>query len=317
MTKLSGNTLSSLPALIESNITKIFRGKNDIVRRAILCILAEGHLLIEDIPGVGKTTLALALSRSLELTFQRIQFTSDLLPADILGVSIFNAKSGAFEFKKGPVFHHIVLADEINRSTPKTQSALLEAMNERQVSMDNETRVLPRPFFVIATQNPYEHYGTYPLPESQRDRFLMRISIGYPSAKYEKEILRDEIDYRSPETLSPVTHKDSVLECIEQVRKVRVDDSLDDYILALIQETRQSPFLELGASPRGSIALRRVAQANAFLEGRNYAIPDDIKSNASAVLSHRVILKSVSGESESAEAEKVIREIVERVSVPV
>jgi MoxR-like ATPase len=308
--------MSSLPQKLEQNIARIFRGKDDIVRKAVLCILAEGHLLIEDIPGVGKTTLALALSKSLDLTFQRIQFTSDLLPSDILGVSIFNSKTNAFEFKKGPIFRHIVLADEINRSTPKTQSALLEAMNERQVSMDNETRPLPRPFFVIATQNPYEHYGTYPLPESQRDRFLMRLSIGYPAAKHEKEILREEIDYRSPETLSPVTQEAGVLECIEQVRKVRVDESIDDYILSIIQETRQSPFLDLGASPRGSIALHRVAQANAFLEGRSYAIPDDVKTNAAAVLSHRVILKSLNGDSESAETERIVREIVERAPVP-
>jgi MoxR-like ATPase len=308
--------MDKTPGQIEANIAKVFRGKEDVVRRAVLCLLAEGHLLIEDIPGVGKTTLALALSKSLGLSFQRIQFTSDLLPSDILGVSIFNAKSGAFEFKSGPIFHHIVLADEINRSTPKSQSALLEAMNERQVTLDSGTHFLPDPFFVIATQNPYEHYGTYPLPESQRDRFLMRLSIGYPEAADEKEILREEIDFRSVEKISAVVQKDEVSAMIQEAKKVRVDESLDDYLLRIVQETRQSPFLHLGASPRGSLALRRAAQAAAYMDGRDYATPDDIKGNGVAVLSHRVILKSVNGTSETEAAEKILLEILDRVSVP-
>ena len=231
--------MPSVAQTIESNISKIVRGKAGIVRQALLCLFSEGHLLIEDVPGVGKTTLALALARSLGLSFQRIQFTSDLLPSDILGVSVFNSNSGAFEFKPGPIFHHVVLADEINRSTPKTQSALLEAMNERQVSMDNLTRPLPEPFFVIATQNPHEHYGTYPLPESQLDRFLMRISIGYPDREHELEILRDEIDIRSVEKLEPVARKEDVFECVRTARAVRVDPSLDEYILAIVGETRE------------------------------------------------------------------------------
>lgn len=309
--------MSSISLLIEANISKIIRGKADIIRQAILCLFAEGHLLIEDVPGVGKTTLALALAKSLDLSFQRIQFTSDLLPSDILGVSIYNNKSNSFEFKSGPIFHHIILADEINRSTPKTQSALLEAMNERQVSMDKVTRTLPQPFFVVATQNPHEHYGTYPLPDSQKDRFLMRISIGYPDEKYEKEILRDEIDIRSIEKLQAVTRKEDVLESVKEVKKIIVDESLDDYILKIVQETRQSPFLELGVSPRGTIALRRVAQANAFVEGRDYMIPDDVKKTAPYVLSHRVLLKSFNGESESERSEKIIREILDRVPVPI
>ncbi|OGR82934.1 MAG: hypothetical protein A2902_01340 [Elusimicrobia bacterium RIFCSPLOWO2_01_FULL_64_13] len=308
--------MPSVAQTIESNISKIVRGKAGIVRQALLCLFSEGHLLIEDVPGVGKTTLALALARSLGLSFQRIQFTSDLLPSDILGVSVFNSNSGAFEFKPGPIFHHVVLADEINRSTPKTQSALLEAMNERQVSMDNLTRPLPEPFFVIATQNPHEHYGTYPLPESQLDRFLMRISIGYPDREHELEILRDEIDIRSVEKLEPVARKEDVFECVRTARAVRVDPSLDEYILAIVGETRESPFLEIGASPRGAIALRRAAQAGAFVEGRDYLVPDDVKGAAPAVLSHRVIVKSLNGGSDPGRSETIVREILERVSVP-
>ncbi len=307
----------SLPPLLQANITKIVRGKDNIVRQAILCLLAEGHLLIEDVPGVGKTTLALALAKSLDLTFQRIQFTSDILPSDILGVSIFNQKTSQFEFKSGPIFNHVVLADEINRSTPKTQSALLEAMSERQVTIDSGTRALPQPFFVIATQNPHEHYGTYPLPESQKDRFLMRLSMGYPDLEHEMEILREEIDFRSVENIAAVAHKKSVLEAIAQVRAVKVENSLDEYILKIVQETRHSPFLELGVSPRGSIALRKVAQAEAFASERAYVIPDDIKKTAVQVLSHRVLVKSLNGDSETLRSEKIIREILDRVPVPI
>lgn len=309
--------MSSLPTLIESNITKVFRGKNETVRQALICLLSEGHLLIDDIPGVGKTILALSIAKSLDISFQRIQFTSDLLPSDILGVSVYNSKTNSFEFKSGPIFHHIVLADEINRSSPKTQSALLEAMNEQQVSIDNEIRPLPQPFFVIATQNPHEHYGTYPLPESQKDRFLMRISIGYPEQKYEKEILREEIDIRFVESLPTVAKKESVIESIRQAKKIEVDESLDNYLLHIIQETRQSPFLELGTSPRGALALRRAAQSNAFIEGRDFVIPDDIKKVAIPVLVHRLILKSITNESESETSEKVVQEILDRVPVPI
>lgn len=308
--------MAEIPPLLQENITRVVRGKDQIVRQAVLCLLSEGHLLIEDVPGVGKTTLALALAKSLDLTFQRIQFTSDLLPSDILGVSIFNQKSGQFEFKSGPIFNHVVLADEINRSTPKTQSALLEAMSERQVTIDNVTRPLPRPFFVIATQNPHEHYGTYPLPESQKDRFLMRLSIGYPDEKHEKEILREEIDFRSVEKLSAVTRKDAVIESMAKIRGIKVEESLDEYVLKIVKETRESPFLELGVSPRGSIALRRAAQANAFIDARAFVLPDDIKAVAVQVLSHRILVKSLNGDSESSRSEKIIRDILERVPVP-
>jgi MoxR-like ATPase len=305
-----------LASHIESNMTRVVRGKPSAVRQALLCLFAEGHLLIEDVPGVGKTTLALSLAKSLRLSFQRIQFTADLLPSDILGVSIFNSVSGAFEFKSGPLFHHIVLADEINRATPKAQSALLEAMAERQVSVDNLTRPLPRPFFVIATQNPQEHHGTYPLPESQKDRFLMRIAMGYPDPAHEKEILREEIDTSSVEALSPVADGDAVLDAVRRAKAIPVDESLDDYILKIVHETRTSPFLDLGVSPRGALALRRVAQAQALVEGRAFVIPDDIKENAVAVLGHRVQLKSPDGIPEMPAAEKIVQDIVERVPVP-
>ena len=243
------------------------------------------------------------------MSFRRIQFTADLLPSDILGVSIFNSKSNAFELKSGPIFNHVVLADEINRSSPKTQSALLEAMNERQVSMDNETRRLPDPFFVIATQNPHEHYGTYPLPESQRDRFMMRISIGYPSEKEEKEILRDEIDIRSVDSLAPVAKRETVCDGIRLARQVKVDESLDDYILKIVQETRVSPFVDMGVSPRGTLALRRAAQAGAYLNGRDYMVPDDIKLSAVSVLAHRLVLKSSNSDSPMDATERIVREL--------
>lgn len=309
--------MSLLVSNLEANIAKIFRGKDEVIRKALICLFSEGHLLIEDIPGVGKTTLALCLAKSLELSFQRIQFTSDLLPSDILGVSIFNPKSGQFEFKSGPIFHNVILADELNRSTPKSQSALLEAMNERQVSQDSTTRNLPKPFFVIATQNPHEQYGTYPLPESQKDRFLMKIAIGYPERKYEKEILREEIDIHAVEELTAVAKKESVLEGIEKAKKVKVDSSLDDYILQIVEETRKSPFLELGVSPRGTLSLRRAACANAFLEGRDYLLPDDIKKVAIPTLAHRVLVKSGSETSGNIQSEKIIQEILDRVPVPI
>jgi MoxR-like ATPase len=309
--------MSTLPSKIEERVARVVRGKPEAVRLAVQCLFAEGHLLIEDVPGVGKTTLALSLARSLGLSLQRIQFTSDLLPSDILGVSVFNAGSGAFEFKSGPIFNPIILADEINRSAPKTQSALLEAMAERQVSLDGVTRPLPRPFFVIATQNPHEQHGTYPLPESQKDRFLMRISMGYPDRGAEREILRDGIDVGSAEALEPAASPEEVLEGIQAAKAVRVEESLDEYILELVEETRRSPFLDWGVSPRGALALRRAAQSGAYCDGRDFVAPDDIKAAALPVLGHRVVLKSLDGVPENEAAAKVVREILGRVAVPV
>jgi MoxR-like ATPase len=306
--------MASFVAEMESRINAVVKGKAGVVRQALACIFAEGHLLIEDVPGVGKTTLALCLAKTLGLSFQRIQFTTDLLPTDILGVSVFNARENTFDFKPGPIFRHLVLADEINRASPKTQSALLEAMSERQVTTDAVTRPLPQPFFVIATQNPHEHHGTYPLPESQKDRFLMRVAMGYPEEAHELEILRDEIDIRSAEGLTAASDAAGIREGIERARAARVDPILDEYILKIVHETRRSPFLELGVSPRGALALRRAAQSNAFLLGRDYVIPEDIKGLAGAVLAHRVLPRGAQGDPEA--SRRIVNEIVARAPVP-
>jgi MoxR-like ATPase len=307
----------NLPRQIISNVEKALLGKPDTVRYAVACFLSGGHLLIDDIPGVGKTTLALALSKSIGCTFQRIQFTSDLLPSDMLGVSIYNQKNQVFEFKSGPIFHNIVLADEINRASPKTQSALLEAMQEHQVSIDNETRDLPYPFFVIATQNPHEHHGTFHLPESQLDRFLMRLELGYPTADIETQILaQDSLLHRVSEIQS-VASLDEVKKLIEKVRVTAVDESLNRYIVELAQLTRKSPLVELGLSPRGTLALRRAAQAMAVIDDRSYVIPDDIKSAAVPVISHRLRIRggNYNGHTPTA-AQDIVRDLMSQVAVP-
>lgn len=303
---------------LQQAIETVVRGKSEPVKFAIVSLLAEGHLLIEDVPGVGKTTLAHALARGFDCTFRRIQFTSDLLPSDILGVSIFRQAEQAFEFRRGPIFANVVLADEINRTTPKTQSALLEAMSEGKVSVDNQTYELPRPFMVVATQNPIEHHGTYPLPESQLDRFMLRIRMGYPEAEAEKEILRQQNHAPSIEQIVPVVQAADILDAQRAVTEVRVDDSLLDYILAIVEATRRSEFLLTGVSPRGSLALHRAAQAFAFYEGRDYCIPDDIKRLAIPVLAHRVVVsaKYSSPYKRSEEAEEILNEILQGVEVP-
>jgi MoxR-like ATPase len=303
---------------LQDAIETVVRGKNEPVRLALICLLAEGHLLIEDVPGVGKTTLAHSLARAFDCTFRRIQFTSDLLPSDILGVSVFNQNDHSFEFRRGPVFAHVVLADEINRTTPKTQSALLEAMSEGRVSVDNKTYSLPRPFMVVATQNPIEYHGTYPLPESQLDRFLLRIRMGYPEAEAEKEILRRRNHLPLTERIQPVLTAQEVLESQAAVAEVRMDESLLDYIMAIVDATRRSEFLLTGVSPRGSLALHRAAQALAYFEGRNYCIPDDIKRLVLPVLAHRVIVSSKysSSQKRSEEAEAILAEILRAVEVP-
>ncbi len=285
---------------------------------ATVALLAQGHLLIEDVPGVGKTTLAHALARSFDCKFQRIQFTSDLLPSDLTGSSIFNQLDHQFEFRKGPLFANVVLADEINRTTPKTQSALLEAMSEGKVTIENKTHELPQPFVVIATQNPIEHHGTYPLPESQLDRFLMRLQMGYPSRADEKQILRSHISYDTADHLTPVISAKEVQEAQKLIEKVEVEEVLLDYLMTLVEATRKSEFLTLGVSPRGAMALYQAAQARAFSQERYYCTPDDFKRLAVPVFSHRVIVstKYSSPLQSSEESDAIIQGLIEEVEVP-
>ncbi len=303
---------------LQQAIETVVRGKREAVKQAVVCLLAEGHLLIEDVPGVGKTTLARSLAQAFDCTFRRIQFTSDLLPSDILGISVFNQAEQAFEFRRGPIFANVVLADEINRTTPKTQSALLEAMSEGKISADNQTYTLPRPFMVVATQNPVEHHGTYPLPESQLDRFMLRIRMGYPEGDAEKEILRRQNHSPSAEQIAPVLQARDILDAQQAVAAVRMDEALLDYILAIVEATRQSEFLVTGASPRGSLALHRAAQALACCEGRDYCIPDDIKRLALPVLSHRVIVsaKYSSAHTRTEESQEILAEILQGIEIP-
>ena len=304
---------------IEQSLRSIIRGNDEVVRMAMVCVLARGHLLIEGVPGVGKTTLAHALARTLECTFQRLQFTSDMMPSDVLGISVYSAVEQQFEFKAGPVFTNILLADEINRTTPKTQSALLEAMNEGQVTMDGHSHPLPQPFLVLATQNPVEHHGTYPLPESQLDRFLVRVRMGYPQAENEREILRSEAGAARLEEVRPVATGADVIAMQDEVTQVKVDDSLVDYALDIVKRTRESESLALGVSPRGSIMLYRAAQAMAYLDGRKFATPQDFKSLAVPVFSHRVVINArySSTLKKSEQAETIIRDILQSVPVPV
>lgn len=306
-------------AELQAAIERVIKGKSETVKLAVIALLARGHLLIEDVPGIGKTTLANALARALELSFQRIQFTSDLLPSDMIGLSIFNQKSGDFEWKAGPIFSNIVLADEINRATPKTQSALLEAMAEEQVTVEGVTRRLPLPFIVVATQNPSEHHGTYPLPESQLDRFMLRLHMGYPTLDDERSILRDRETGDPIDSLRPVMTQDDVIEMQRLVADVRVDEALVDYLLQIVDKTRHSDTIELGISPRGTLALFRSAQAMAFIEGRDYCIADDIKRLVIPCFAHRVMVNSRTGalRQRTREAEQVLNDILQTVAVPI
>jgi MoxR-like ATPase len=298
---------------LEDNVARALVGKPDTIRLAVIGLLARGHLLIEDVPGVGKTTLAAALARSIGGGFQRIQFTSDMLPSDILGVTVYQPERGDFVFKPGPLFTNIVLADEINRTTPKTQSSLLEAMNEAQVSLDHSTYPLPKPFMVLATQNPLEYEGTHTLPESQLDRFLLRIRIGYPGAADEKAILRGG-GAAAPESLAPVLDVADVLDLQAQLEHVRVEESVLDYLMALVAATRASPLLRLGVSPRGSLALLRAARARALADGRDFLVPDDLKALAVPALAHRVLLRAAPGAEVDGDA--VIASLRDAVPVP-
>jgi MoxR-like ATPase len=315
---MSTAATSSLISQLQRAIASVIRGKDDAIELALVALLARGHLLIEDVPGVGKTTLAQSLAHSFHCSFQRIQFTSDMLPSDVVGISVFNQVEQQFEFKPGPIFANIVLADEINRTTPKTQSALLEAMNEAQVTVDAHTHRLPRPFMVLATQNPIEHHGTYPLPESQMDRFLIRIRMGYPSRETEKEILRSQANAHSGAGVQPVMEASDVLAMQQAAASVRVDESLLDYALEIVEKTRQNERLILGVSPRGSLMLQRAAQARAFIEGRDFCLPDDFKQLVLPVFAHRVVVNAryATTQKKTSQAESILAEIVESTPVP-
>ncbi|MBX6315985.1 MAG: MoxR family ATPase [Isosphaeraceae bacterium] len=304
-----------LGRLIE-NIDSVVLGKPEVIQLAVVALLAEGHLLIEDVPGVGKTLLARALAASIDCSFHRIQFTPDLLPSDILGSSVYNASTGEFVFKPGPIFAQVILADEINRTTPRTQSALLEAMSDRQVSVEGQTYPLTPPFIVIATQNPFEFEGTYVLPESQLDRFMMRIRMGYPMRSEERHILTSHRAGEPVERLGAVLSAAEVIQLQRAVRAVRVDDAIADYLMDIVHATRESEDLHVGVSTRGALTLYRAAQSHALVAGRDYVVPDDVKTLAVPVLAHRVVGKSFLQAGEFNAAEAIIRDLVDRVRVP-
>jgi MoxR-like ATPase len=304
-------------AALQANVEKVIRGKSEVIQLCIAALLAKGHILLEDVPGVGKTTLAHALARSLSLSFQRIQFTSDLLPADIVGVTIYKQDQQTFEFVSGPVFTNVLLADEINRATPKTQSALLEAMSEGMITVEKDRLALPDPFLVIATQNPIEHVGTYPLPESQLDRFLMKITIGYPNANDEKKLLRSGGAQVALEHLEPVVDQQEVVELQGQVNSIHVNESLLEYLMTIVQTTRTHAEVALGVSTRGALTYFKACQALAMVNGRDFVVPEDVKRLAGPVLSHRILMKDrrlLRGEH-SPES-RFIAKIVSEIAVP-
>ena len=301
---------------VTENLARVVRAPEETLRLCVLCLVSEGHLIIEDFPGVGKTMLAKALSRSLDCSFSRLQFTPDLLPSDVTGVSVFNQRSNEFEFRPGPVFTNLLLVDEINRASPKTQAALLESMQENQVTIDGVTHPLPNPFMVMATQNPIEYEGTYPLPEAQLDRFTMRIAIGYPPLADEARMLTEQTVEPPLDSLEPVTSADEVLAIVDEARRIFVEESLNRYVVALLRHTRSDPRLYLGASPRSGIALLRVAKARALLDEREYVEPDDVKAIAEAVLAHRLIV-APEARAGGLSGGDLVREAVEKTPVPV
>jgi MoxR-like ATPase len=301
---------------VAANVARVVHAPADTLRLCVLCLVAEGHLIIEDFPGVGKTMLAKALARSVDLDFSRLQFTPDLLPSDVTGVNVFDQRANTFEFRAGPVFANVLLVDEINRASPKTQSALLEAMQEIQVTIDGETHPLDRPFMVLATQNPIEYEGTYPLPEAQLDRFTMRLSLGYPALAEEAKMLAEQTTAPPLESLEPVASAEELLTAIDEARAIYVEEGLNRYVVALLRHTRGSSRLALGASPRSGIALLRVAKARALAEGRDYVLPDDVKAVAAPVLAHRLILAS-EARSAGLTAAELVGEAVEQTPVPV
>jgi MoxR-like ATPase len=303
-------------ARLRENITSVYMGNKSAVDRLLVCLLAGGHVLIEDVPGVGKTVLAQAIARSIDCSFARLQLTPDLLPADVIGVTVYSRAREDFVFKPGPVFHNILLADEINRTTPRTQSALLEAMNERQVSVDGRTHDLPPPFMVIATQNPFEYEGTYFLPESQLDRFLMRIHLGYPSPDDEARIITQQPSARALHDLEPVMTGEDVLELQRRVGQVKLDPSLVDYIIRLGSSTRDHDQLQVGVSPRGTLALTQAARATALLHERDYVVPDDVISNVLPVCAHRVIARSYMHDGSPVTTARIMQQVIESVPSP-
>lgn len=307
--------ISGVLEAVETNIAEVVRGKRDVIRLALIALVAEGHLLVEDVPGVGKTLLAKALARSVDCTVSRIQFTPDLLPSDVTGLTVYSPETGAFRFRPGPVFANIVVADEINRATPKTQSALLEAMEERTVTVDGVTHELARPFLVVATQNPVELEGTYPLPEAQRDRFLMRIEVGYPHHDDELTILRTQGTGNRLDEISPVTDAHSLAAAIATVHAIHTAESVERYIVAVTRATRGHADVDLGASPRATLALARAARAAAALDGRSYVTPDDVKRLATPVLAHRLVL-SPRASLASRGASDVIADILDGTPAP-
>ncbi|SIN91741.1 MoxR-like ATPase [Singulisphaera sp. GP187] len=307
--------MSLLNRLLE-NVATVVLGKPEVIKLAVVALLAEGHVLIEDVPGVGKTLLARALAASIDCTFRRVQFTPDLLPSDIIGSSVYNAASGEFIFKQGPIFANVILADEINRTTPRTQSALLEAMSDTQVSVEGKTYTLEPPFIVLATQNPYEFEGTYVLPESQLDRFMIRLRMGYPVRSEERRVLSTHRSGEPVETLRPVLMAEDVIHLQRAVRNVRVDDAIAEYLLDIVHATRKGEDLHVGVSTRGALTLYRAAQSLAFVSGRDYVVPDDVKSLAVPVLAHRVVGKSFLQAGEFGAAEAIIRDLVDRLRVP-
>jgi MoxR-like ATPase len=308
--------LLSLSNRLLENVGFVVLGKPEVIRLAVVALLAEGHILIEDVPGVGKTLLAKALAASIDCSFRRIQFTPDLLPSDVLGSSIYHAPSGEFVFKPGPLFANVILADEINRTTPRTQSALLEAMSDRQASIEGKTYELPPPFIVLATQNPYEFEGTYVLPESQLDRFMLRVRMGYPIRSEERKVIANHREGEPVDALGAVLSGEEVQLLQRSVRTVQVDDAITDYLLDIVHATRRSEDLHVGVSTRGALTLYRAAQSFALVAGRNYVIPDDVKALAVPVLSHRVVGKSFLQAGEFGAAEAIIRDIVDRIRVP-
>ncbi len=318
MTPQAATATAERAAQLEATLRSIIRGKDEVVRLALVAVFARGHLLVEGVPGVGKTTLGQALARALDCGFQRVQFTSDMLPSDVLGISIYSALDQKFEFRRGPIFTNVLLADEINRTTPKTQSALLEAMNDGQVTVDSHSYALPQPFLVIATQNPVEHHGTYPLPESQLDRFLLRVRMGYPEGDSERAILRSQAGAARLDDVRPVLTAAEVVSIQQEVTRVHVDESLVSYALEIVRRTRASEYLSLGVSPRGALALYRAAQAMAYLDGRNYCTPEDFKPLAVPVFAHRVVVNAVysSTMKKTEQAEQVLSELVAAVPVP-